>query len=67
MGHPSRGLRNSSALSSMDAGDPAQEDSIEYNISTGLDTMLVIFWKRICLLFALVLRICLKLNGSIFN
>lgn len=33
MGHPSRGLGNSSALSSMDTGGPAQEDSGEYNIS----------------------------------
>lgn len=33
MGHPSGGLGNSSAISNMDAGGPAQEDSGEYNIS----------------------------------
>lgn len=31
-------------------------------LAIGLDTMLVIFWKRICLLFDLALRICLRLN-----
>ena len=56
--HTSRSLEDNSA----ERGGPAQELSEGTILATGLGTILLIFWLRLCLLFVLVLRICQKLN-----
>lgn len=66
MGHPRRSLEDESVESHMDRTIEAQlKRSLGSEgwviIATGLETILVVFWKRMCLVFALVLRINLRL------
>lgn len=68
MGYPSGRLEDSSAESYVDYGGPAQEVSAGTILATGIETVFVIFWERIWLLFffAFVLSLCLRLSLKSF-
>lgn len=59
MDHPSRSMEVSSGESDMDCGGPDQV-VLEGKTIIGLETILVLFWQRMWVLFAFVLKICLS-------
>lgn len=61
-GYTSRSMADSGTESNVDYDGPAQEVSEVKNIRSGLDTILVMFCQNLWLLFALVLKIYLKIN-----
>lgn len=60
MGHPSRSLEDQSAENNVGHGRASSQDQRGILLVTGLETILVIFWQRLCLLFAFVRIILLS-------
>lgn len=56
VGHPSRSLEDRAAGGHVASGGPAQEVQRETVLAARLETILVIVWQRIGLLFVSVLK-----------
>ena len=57
MGYPRRNIEEFAAVNGLNCAGGAQEVSVEKNLSVS-ETVSVVFWRRMWLLFAIVQTVC---------